>query len=183
MTDMVCYVSSEAPKLFLRVEVDGKDYKLQFANKALHLDAETDAGVIAELDRLIETQSNISSLIHKVDMVAAEAMARAHRLQQMQMSGTMTGAVSADQAKRTGQMAIMEREKDLVLQGATEEDLNKMRDEMSKDGLEMTVNSDGVVAAPTRDGFTEDEKPAEEVAEETKPAAEPKAVFANLGTK
>ncbi len=179
----VCYVSPEAPSLSIGISVEGAKIKqrVKFINKQLRLDDEKDAKLIAALDELIATQSNVSTLMYKVDMAAAEKLALAHKESLLQMRGTVAGPVSADDAKRAVGMAISERDADLASQGADVKDLENMRNEMSKGGLELTEDSKGVVASPVKEGFVPDPTP-EPVPQEDPPAA--KAVFANLsGTK
>lgn len=183
MNATVCYVSPDAPSFSMRVEVDGKDRRIKFANKELRLDAEKDAALIAVLDELIATRPNISSIIRKVDMKAAEALARAHMQQLQRHRGTVKGPVSADDAKRAASMAVEERDADLASQGATTADIASMRDAMSKDGLELTENAKGVIAPETRDGFTPAVIPKSPVDDAAENVADPKSIFANLGTK
>ncbi len=172
----VCYVSPNAPSLSLSVQVgdDKRKTKVKFVNKALRLDEEEEAGLIAALDGLIRTSAAVRTAMYKVDIKAAEQLAREHRSSLERMRGTVQGPVSADDAKRAVEMAISERDADLASQGASIEDLEKMREEMSKSGLELTEDSKGVVEAPVTEGFVADQ-PVEEL------APEPKNVFANLG--
>lgn len=175
MNDQVCYVSPNAPFFSMRVTVDGKNHRIKFTNKELRLDAEKDIALIAEIDASIAAHENISSIIHKVDIEAAAALARAHMEQMQSQRGTVKGPVSGEDAKRSAQMAVQERDADLASQGATTIDLEHMRAEMSDSGLELTENAEGVVAPENRDGFTPN------TPEETPP--DPKSIFANLGKK
>lgn len=169
----VCYIAPNAPSFSMRVTVDEKDRRVKFVNKELRLDAEKDAALIAALDELIATRPNVSSIIHKVDVEAARMLALAHQAQLQRQRGTVTGPISAEDAKKSAQMAVQERDADLASQGATTEDLADMRSKMSKDNLEMTENAEGVVAPETREGFVADDKP--------ELPADPKSIFANLG--
>ncbi len=184
---VVCYVCPSAPSLSLRVTVDGKDQRIQFTNKELQLDAEKYSGLIAVLDELIETKPNITMLIHKVDIEAARQLALAHMDSLKRHRGTVTGPVSADDAKRSAEMAIQERDADLAAQGATVQDLENMHKEMDKDHhLQLTENAKGVVAPENREGFIADPSPEPEpviegAVQETALVPDPKAVFANLG--
>lgn len=179
----VCYVSPEAPSFSLSIRLgDAKNKtRVKFVNKQLRLDEERDADLIAALDALIAKSAPVRTQMYKVDVVAAEKLAREHQGQLLRMRGTVQGPVSADDAKRATEMAIAERDADLVSQGADISDVEKMRDEMSKSGLEMTENSKGVVAAPTTEGFVADPSPEPVPKEDA--IIEAKNVFANLGEK
>lgn len=175
----VCYISPQAPAFSMRVELPGDtaDVRVKFAHKELRLRSPEDTDLIAAIDKLIATKPNIASIIHKVDRAAAETLAKAHMGMMASQRGTMTGPVSADDAKRAATMAVQERDADLAAQGASVQDLAAMREEMSKDGLELTENAEGVVAPPTREGFV----PAN--TGEPAAATEVKDIFANLGKK
>ncbi len=177
----VCYVSPDAPSLAISVQVGDAKHKtrVNFINKELRLDEETDAALIAALDELIASRPSVATLMHKVDIEAAEKLALAHKDSLLRMRGTVQGPVSADDAKRAVGMAIQERDADLASQGADTTDLEKMREEMSKGGLEMTEDSAGVIAAPVTEGFVADPTPEPVPEEDAIP--EPKSVFANLG--
>lgn len=181
MTD-VCYISPTAPTFSMRLVIDGKNHRVQFRNKELHLnpDNEIEVKVITELDFLIASKPNISQIIKKVDVEAAEAMARAHIKQLAAIRGTMTGPVSSTDAARAAQMAVQERDADLASLGASTEDLAKMREEMSEDNLVLTEDSKGVISE-SAPGFI----PAVMPAPVDVPDEAPKvgAVFANLVKK
>ncbi len=182
----VCYVSPDAPSLALSVRVGDNKAKtrVKFLNKQLRLDDEKDAALIEALDELLATRPSVATLMYKVDVAAAEQLAFKHKESLLRMRGTVSGPVSADDAKRAAAMAIQERDADLAAQGASISDLSDMRAEMSKDGLELTENSKGVVAPQTRDGFVETKGDAPlplPTQEDATP--EPKQVFANLGKK
>jgi len=174
----VCYVAPNAPSFSLRVTIGEKDTRIKFTHKEFRTNNEA---LIAELDKLIKEKPNVAAIIHKVDIAKAEELARAHMAQVAAQRGTVKGPVSADDAKRSVEMAMAEREKDLAAQGATVEDLDKLRDEMAADSLALTENSKGVIAPDNRDGFSEDPKPLP--LPEAEEAAKPSSIFANLGNK
>ncbi len=180
----VYYVSPNAPMLSLSVQLgDNKQKtKVKFVNKQLKLDEEKDADLIAALDDLIATKPAIAAALYKVNMAAAETLARKHKESLLRMRGTVQGPVSADDAKRAAEMAIQERDADLAAQGASISDLSDMRAEMSKDGLELTEDSKGKIAPSTRDGFVESTVPLPVPTQENE-TPEAKQVFANLGKK
>ena len=173
----VTYICPSAHKLSVNLKVDGEAYKIQFANKELHLDSVKDEAVIVVFDKLIETKPSISQLVKKVDQVVAEKLAMDHKNAMARMRGTVTGAVTS-----TSQLArarLAERDTELAQQGATPEALAEMHQEIDKD-IMLTKSSEGDIAPDTRDGFEETIKPVLPMPETEAAESAPKNVFANL---
>lgn len=179
----VTYVAMDAPSFSMRVLVNEKNVRIQFENKELHLDDKKDADLITVLDELIETKPNISCIIKKVDMEEALRIAKAHQLARAAQRGTMTGPVTSSDADQIGKASLARQEDKLRFEGASDEDIAKMRAEMSKDHFEITEASGDKIASDTRDGFVPDDDKkeiAEPVPETENSEVEPKNVFANL---
>ena len=178
----VTYVTMDAPSFSMRVEVNEKDVRIQFANKELHLDEEKDAALIVVLDELIATKPNISCLIKKVNIEEALRIAEIHKATRIRDRGTMKGPVTSSDADQIGRASLSRQEDRLRFEGASEEDIAKMRAEMSKDHFEITEASGDKIAPDTREGFNPDEsvKETEPVSETEKTEVDPKNVFANL---
>ncbi len=181
---MTTYVAMEAPSFSMRVVVNEKNVQVRFENKELHLDDEKDAALISVLDELIATKPNISIIIKKVDMAEALRIAEAHKAMQLSQRGTTKGPVTSSDADQIGKASLARQEDELRFKGASEEDIAKMRADMSKDHFEITEAAEDQIAPDTRDGFNPDEK-VEPAPETGNAEIDPKAVFANLahGTK
>lgn len=178
----VTYVAVTAPSFSMRVVVNEKDVRVQFENKELHLDEEKDAALITVLDELIETKPNISIIIKKVDIEEALRIAKAHKAMHASQRGTLTGSVTSSDADQIGKASLARQEDELRFKGASEEDIAKMRAEMSKDHFEVTEASGDKIAPDTRDGFKPDEpvKEVEPIPQTGNTEVDPKAVFAGL---
>ncbi len=181
---MTTYVAMDAPSFSMRVVVNDNNVRVQFENKELHLDDEKDAALISVLDELIEAKPNISIIIKKVDIAEALRVAEAHKAMQLNQRGTMTGSVSSSHADQIGKASLARQEDELRFQGVSEEDISKMRADMSKDHFEVTEAAGDQIAPDTRDGFKPDKKVEPELPPETGNAeTDPKNVFSNLASR
>lgn len=90
----VTYVSPNAPALSTTLLVGDEKVVLKFVNKQLTLEVERDAAIIAEFDRLIAKKPAMSQLIQKVDIAAAEALARAHQQMVLDQNKGVTGPMT-----------------------------------------------------------------------------------------
>jgi len=120
MTDVdpVTYISQTAPSLQMRMTVRGEDFDLQFKDKQITL---TDPDAIKELNRLCASKPSVSQLIQKVDIEAAEKLARAHQRMVLRQNKGVTGAMSADMNPAT--IARMEEEADRMRTAGVSEEL------------------------------------------------------------
>jgi len=184
----VTYVTPDAPMFSMRVMVDGKDVRVQFTNKELHLDEEKNAALIAVLDELIKTKPNISILVKKVDIEEALRIAEAHKALMLSQRGTLTGSVSSSDADQIGKANLARQEQELRFKGASEAQIAAIRDEMKQDNVEFTEDAADKIEPSNREGFIADEiedpPEGQDVAiSKSEPEANPKAVFANLASK
>lgn len=174
-----CYASKEAPSFKMRVETDKGDFTIQFVNKRLELDLNDpiEGQVVEILDKLIETRSDISSQIYKVDREAALALAKAHQAAQPKAAVSGTTSSMDNPAQNVN---LEKRGEELRRQGVDEDEIQKMLDKM-RTNLQITAPSDEVVRE--KEGFIPNEptEPVKEVVEEA--PASPTDVFKNLGKR
>jgi len=129
MGEVVTYVSDTAPEFSTSLAFGKGDERekvpVRFHDKQLRLDSETDARVIAELDRLIATRPQFSQIIRKLDVAAAEKMALAHKEAMLQQNAGQTGPATSD--NDLAMRARLEEEKQRYLsQGMTDEDASQL---------------------------------------------------------
>ena len=181
---MTTYVSMDAPSFSMRVVVNDNNVQVRFENKELHLDDKKDAALISVLDELIETRANISLMIKKVDVAEALRVAEAHRVMQLTQRGTTKGPVTSSDADQIGKASLARQEDQLRFEGASEEDIAKMRADMSKDHFEITEASGDKIAPSSREGFNPDKTVEVElqVPKTENAETDPKNVFANLAS-
>ncbi len=155
MTDVVpvTYISPTAPSFRTRMIVKGENFYLRFKDKQVVL---TDPDVIKELDRLIASKPAISQLIQKVDIVAAEKLARAHQKMVLEQNKGVTGSMAADMNPAT--MARMKEETDRMrTAGVAEEVITELMSDIQSNRdridelLEMSDEIPGAVGPPDPD--------------------------------
>ena len=158
--NMATYVAENAPSFFMTLDVaKDKRYKIRFENKVLHLnlDNEYEREISERLDKLIAEKPAISRIIKKVDIVAAEEAALAHRraFQEAAIKGPMTSAHNpALRAQMEAQARQLER------MGADPEETQRQLDEMKAD-LTITAPTKEVVR-DSGEGFVADKPPVNE---------------------
>lgn len=137
------YVARTAPKLRIKVARE----KIQFENSVFSTD---DDAFAAAFDKLLADpkMTHLSALIEKIDYNRAEAIAKAHQQSMANyLGGSVTGSMSSASNMRSAlsRAALEQRDQQLIREGASPEQVEKLHKEMAKDGLQLTEKSSEVV--------------------------------------
>ncbi len=176
MGEAVTYVSDTAPEfktsLVFGKGDDREKVKVQFHDKQLRLDSEDDMRIIDELDRLIRTRPQISQVIRKLDVAAAEKLALAHKEAMLEQNAGHTGPATGEHKLVRAANALQEKER-MRSQGISDEDASQMVEQVMS---EQTVAVEKIENPVIQDvPKIKEEEGATDIAD-----AEAKSVFAKL---
>ncbi len=176
--DHEIYVAENAPTFSIVLVIDKERKRIQFRNKVLKLHKKDDKAIITELDRMLNLKPALTQQVRKLDVDAAEQIAKAHQQEMFAMTGAAKGTMNTRQANLAAKAKLAQQAEDLRRQGATPEALEKMMQEIGEDNV--TVTEEGTPPfAGTREGFV----PAAGVEQKDATPSETKSVFAALGKK
>jgi len=161
MAEMKTYIAPNAPFMKLRLMSIGK---VQFEKGVLQLQ---DTAAIEEMDKLIQTRSDISQKIQSVEDAEAVFQQRLEHQQNQPFASVASGPVNSEQMRQARKAHLEARDANLQAQLEDPDALKKIRDEVDKDsGMMLTANASNEVHRDSGEGFKPMAKQEQEAAPE-----------------